>query len=89
MNEAKRYCANCKREVIGLFERGSLYCPDCWNKLEQPETGAKSENRKENLSLRDDFFAVLRVLSIFALVLVGIFLVFLAFVFAACSGMNL
>jgi hypothetical protein len=88
MNEPKRYCPNCKREVICLVERGSLYCPGCWNKFEQSETGVESGNKKEEPGLLADLAAGVRATFIFLLVLLGIFLVFLAFVYAACSGLN-
>lgn len=88
MSNPKAYCPECKHEVDCLVEKGSLCCPDCWHKFRQSDIGSETENKKEDAGLWADLLAALRVLFIFILVLAGVFLVFLAFVYAACSGMG-
>lgn len=89
MSELKGHCPNCNNEVEFVTKGSFLYCPVCWHTFKQAGMGAKTENRKERPGLLDDLLAALRVLGIFLLVLAGIFLVFLAFLYAACSNMNL
>ena len=88
MSELKGHCPNCKNEVEFVTKGSSLYCPVCWHTFEQSDIGAQTENRKEGPGLMDDFLALLRVLGIFLLVLAGIFLVLLGFLYAACSHMG-
>jgi hypothetical protein len=88
MSNPKAYCPNCKDEVDCLVEKGSLYCPHCWNRSGQSDISPETENKKEEVGLAADLLAVLRVFFIAVLVVAGVFLVFLAFAYAACSHMG-
>jgi uncharacterized Zn ribbon protein len=88
MSEPKRNCPKCKNEVEFVAQGSSQYCPVCWHTIEQSDTGEQSENRKEMPGWLGDLLAVVRVLVIFLLVLAGMFLVLLGFLYAACSHMG-
>jgi len=87
MSGPKAFCPKCKREVNCLVEQESLCCPVCRYKFEQSDPGAKPEIRTEKFDLLEAFLKCLRAIFIAALVIAGIFLVLLAFLFAACSHM--
>lgn len=61
-----------------------MFCPDCWNKLPPPETGTGTQKAE----YFEGLLKCLRLMLIVGLVLAGIALVLLAFVFAACSHMG-
>lgn len=86
MSEPKGNCPNCKNEVEFVRKGSSLYCPVCWHTFEQTDIAAQTENRKEDLGSLTA--SAVRVILMLLLVLAGIFLVFLAFVYAACSHMG-
>jgi hypothetical protein len=85
MSKPTANCPKCKREVDCFIERGSLFCERCWYRFESPEPGEKIENGNRKSGLVGEFLAIARGAFIFLLVLAGIFLVFLAFIYAACS----
>ena len=88
MSNPKAYCPNCKNEVALVAEGSFLLCPNCRHKFEQSDIDSKTVETKEVVGLMADLVAVLRVLVIFILALAGVFLVLLAFLFAACSQMG-
>ncbi len=88
MSKPTGYCPNCKKEVEFLVERGSMFCPDCWNKVKQPEIGAKKENPDGKSEFLEGLIKCFRLMFIVALVLAGVALVLLAFLYAACSNMG-
>ncbi|HTV42988.1 MAG TPA: zinc ribbon domain-containing protein [Candidatus Sulfotelmatobacter sp.] len=85
MSELKGYCPNCKSAV----KESALFCPNCGHTFEQASIGAQTENQDKSPGLMDHLLAAVRVLGIILLVLAGMFLVFLAFLYAACSHMNI
>ena len=88
MSELKGHCPNCNNEVEFVTKGSSLYCPVCWHTFGQSVVVAQTESRKEGPSLMDDLLAAARVLGILLLVLAGMFLVLLGFLYAACSHMG-
>ena len=82
------YCPNCKNEVEFVVEGSFLLCPDCGHKLEKPVIGARMEKRDEKSEFLEGLLKCLRLMFIAALVLAGIALVLLAFLYAACSQMG-
>lgn len=88
MSEPKGNCPTCKNEVDFVVKGSFLFCPNCGHKFEQSDIGAQTANGKENVGFLADLTAAIRLIFIILLVLAGIFLVFLAFLYAACSHMG-
>ena len=83
MSKPTGHCPNCKNEVEFLVEGSSLSCPKCGHKL-----GARTEKRDDKSEYLEGLLKGLRLMFIVALILAGIALVVLAFLYAACSGLN-
>lgn len=82
------YCPNCKNEVEFIVEGSFLFCPQCAYKLERSQMGARTENRDKKSEYAEGLLKCLRLMFIVGLIVAGIFLVLLAFLYAACSGMR-
>lgn len=88
MSQLKGHCPNCNNEVDFATKGSLVVCAVCGHEFGGSDIGVQTENRKEGPGLMDDLLAALRVLGIFLLVLAGVFLVLLGFLYAACSHMG-
>jgi hypothetical protein len=82
MSGLSGYCTNCKKEVELLVGESFLTCPQFGHRLERPQ------NRNEKSEFLEGLIKCVRLMFIVAFVLAGIFLVLLAFLYAACSHLG-
>jgi hypothetical protein len=80
MGETKSFCRKCKAQVDFIVRDEMLECPACGQQY------AKSEIAP---GWKDEAKGCLKVFVVFILVLLGLVLLALAFLYAACSHMNI